>query len=61
MPNKAYRYLFLILLGVALCNPTASSSAAEEQQGSHKAIAGIVTQGPGGLRVKTPQEYLPAK
>ena len=55
MPNKAYRYLFLILLGVALCNPTASSSTAEVQPGGHKAIAGIVTQGPGGLRVKTPQ------
>lgn len=55
MPNKAYRYLFLILLGMALCNPTTSSSAAEEQRGSHKAIAGIITQGPGGLRVKTPQ------
>jgi hypothetical protein len=55
MTNNAYRYLFLILLGVGLCNPTASNSAAEEQQGSHKTIAGIVTQGPGGLRIKTVQ------
>lgn len=55
MPNKAYRYLFLILLGVALCNPTPSSSAAEEHQGSHKTITGVVTQGAGGLGIRTPQ------
>lgn len=55
MRNKAYGYLFPILLGMALSNPTASSSAAEENQGSHKTISGVVAQGPGGLRIRTPQ------
>ena len=55
MNTKAYRYLLLILLGVALGSPVASSSAVTEQGGSHKSIAGVVTQKAGALVVKTPE------
>jgi hypothetical protein len=32
-----------------------SSSATDEQQGSHKTISGVVTKAAGGLAIKTPQ------
>lgn len=53
--TKAYQYFFLALLGAALGNPAVSSSAAEDQHGSHKTITGVVSQGAGGMRIRTPQ------
>ena len=53
--NVRFTLVSCILLSAMLAYSVTSSSATDEQQGSHKTLSGVVTKAAGGLAIKTAQ------